>query len=72
METTYTIIEKQHWGSSREALYTGTFKSLTAAKRYASRAQVFQSTILVIVDEDTGSQAASKEPGCRWYTEEWV
>ena len=72
METKYTILEKQNFASQRTPLHTGMFSSLTAAKRYASCAQVFHGTVLVIVDEDTGLQVASKEPGGRWHTEEWA
>ena len=71
METKYTIIEKR--GTTRVGQrYSLSSASLTLVKRTASRTRLFRGTTLVIVDEDKGLQVASKEPGCRWHTEEWA
>ena len=71
-ETVYTIFEKPNFQSRRAPSSSKGHKSLTAAKRYASRGQVFHGTVLVIVDESRGMQVAQKAPGCRWETSEWA
>lgn len=59
----YTICEKQNVNSCREGI-TREFKSLTSAKRYASRNQIFQESVLTI--EDNSGLVSHKEPGGKW------
>lgn len=48
----YTVTEKQDINSIRTGV-TKEFKTLTSAKKYASRHQAFQGTVLTINDKET-------------------
>lgn len=66
--TTYRITEKSDIYAQRHGEVV-TCKSLTAAKRHATREQVFQDTVLVIEEEvfhGVFLTVASKECGERW------
>lgn len=58
------ITEKQTLQSIRDG-YTTEVKTLTAAKRQASKNQAFYGTVLTIESED-GNMLAYKEDGKNW------
>ena len=61
--TTFIIIEKQNNNSQRDGM-TIEAKNLTAAKRAATKAQIFVGTVLTIENE-SGEIVSSKE-GKSW------
>ena len=67
--TTYTITEVQNVNSSREGMKFEA-KNLSAAKRIATREQVFAGTVLKIHDED-GNILSTKLAG-KWEDSGWA
>lgn len=62
---TYIITEKENLNSHRAPMAVQDFKSLAAAKRYATKNQAFFGTVLTISDTN-GELLSIKQGSSKW------